>query len=130
MSPSPADALTVKIYADGADVDGMLDLAREPHIRGFTTNPTLLRKAGVRDYAAFALRVLEEITDRPISFEIFADEPAEMRRQALEIAAWGPNVYVKVPVTTTGGRSMADLVRDLSHFGVLVNVTALMTLDQ
>jgi len=122
--------LRVKIFADGADLDGILNLAGRPWIKGFTTNPTLMRKAGITDYAGFAREVLELITDRPISFEVFADDPAEMRRQAHEIASWGPNVYVKMPVTTTAGTPTLGLVRDLAADGVQVNVTALMTARQ
>src|SRR5690348_9778278 len=100
--PSLAD-LRVKIFADGADLDGMLDMYRNPLIKGFTTNPTLMRKAGVTDYRAFARDVLAAIPDRPISFEVLADDATEMERQAREIASWGPNVYVKIPVTNTAG---------------------------
>jgi transaldolase len=120
----------VKIFADGADVDGLLRLAADPRIQGFTTNPTLMRKAGITDYAAFARAVLERLTDRPISFEVFTDEVEEMRAQALEIASWGTNVYVKIPVTNTRGESTAELVRELSRHGVRINVTALMTIAQ
>jgi transaldolase len=122
--------MTTKIFADGADLESLLRLAEQPHIRGFTTNPTLMRKAGVSDYASFARSVLERITDRPISFEVFSDDADGMRRQAREIASWGPNVYVKIPVTNTRGLPMTDLVRELSESGVQVNVTALMTLPQ
>jgi len=122
--------MTTKIYADGADLDGLLRLAEQPHIKGFTTNPTLMRKAGVSDYAAFAHEVLERITDRPISFEVFSDDAEGMRAQALEIAGWGPNVYVKIPVTNTRRQPMTALVRELSAAGVQVNVTALMTVRQ
>jgi transaldolase len=122
--------LSVRIFADGADVDGMLALYRQPYIKGFTTNPTLMRKAGVLDYRAFAQQVLAAIPDRPISFEVFSDEFDEMERQAREIAQWGSNVYVKVPVTNTKREPSYDLVRRLSRDGVKVNVTALMTLDQ
>ncbi|HEY4094416.1 MAG TPA: transaldolase [Baekduia sp.] len=121
---------TTKIFADGADLDGILRLAEDPMISGFTTNPTLMWKAGLTDYADFAERLLEQIRDKPISFEVFADDDAEMRRQALKLAAWGPNVYVKIPVTTTGGTSTATLVRELSEDGVQVNVTALFTTAQ
>lgn len=124
------DALTTKIFADGADLDGLLRLADEPYISGFTTNPTLMRKAGISDYEAFAREVLEHITDRPISFEVFSDEVDEMRVQALQIASWGPNVYVKVPVTNTRGEWTDDLVRELTTDGVQLNVTALMTAEQ
>ena len=121
---------TTKIFADGADLDGILRLAEDPMISGFTTNPTLMWKAGLTDYADFAERLLEQIRDKPISFEVFADDDAEMRRQARKLAAWGPNVYVKIPVTTTGGTSTATLVRELSEDGVQVNVTALFTTAQ
>src|SRR5258708_549985 len=124
------DELSVKIFADGADLAGMLELYGKPYIKGFTTNPTLMRKAGISDYPAFARQVLEAIPDRPISFEVFSDEFGEMERQAREIARWGDNVYVKVPVTNTRREPAYDLVRRLSNDGVKVNVTALMTLDQ
>lgn len=120
----------LKIFADGADLDGLLALADTPWITGFTTNPTLMRKAGITDYPRFAREVLARITDRPISFEVFADDLPGIRDQAREIASWGPNVYVKVPVTTTTGVSTADVTRELSADGVQVNVTALMTLAQ
>ncbi len=122
--------LKVKIFADGADLDSLLALAANPWIEGFTTNPTLMRKAGLTDYPGFAREVLRQITDRPISFEVFADDLALIRDQALEIASWGPNVYVKIPITTTTGESTAEVTRDLSRQGVQVNVTALMTLRQ
>jgi transaldolase len=122
--------LDVKIFADGADLDAILALAADTRISGFTTNPTLMWKAGLTDYADFAKRLLERITTHPISFEVFADDEQEIRRQALKIAAWGDNVYVKVPVTTTDGTSMAPLVRELSEAGVKVNVTALFTTAQ
>ena len=123
-------SLRTKIFADGADLDGLLRLAAEPHISGFTTNPTLMHKAGISDYAAFAHEVLGHITDRPISFEVFTDDITEMRAQALEIASWGPNVYVKIPVTNTRGEWTDALVRELSQEGVQLNVTALMTVAQ
>ena len=121
------ESIRTKIFADGADLDQILKLADDPRIQGFTTNPTLMWKAGLTDYADFAQRLLEQISRKPISFEVFADDEAEMRRQATMIAGWGPNVYVKIPVTTTSGESMAALVRELSEAGVKVNVTALMT---
>ena len=124
------DRISTKIFADGADLDGILRLAEDPMIKGFTTNPTLMWKAGLTDYADFAQRLLEQIRDKPISFEVFADDEAEMRRQAKQLASWGPNVYVKIPVTTTSGESMAPLVRELSEDGVQVNVTALFTTAQ
>jgi transaldolase len=122
--------LDVKIFADGADLDAILALAADTRISGFTTNPTLMWKAGLTDYEDFAKRLLERITVHPISFEVFADDEAEMRRQALKIATWGENVYVKIPVTTTEGTSMAPLVRELSESGVKVNCTALFTTGQ
>jgi transaldolase len=124
------DELSVKIFADGADLDAILALAADKRIAGFTTNPTLMWKAGLTDYEEFAKRLLERITTHPISFEVFADDAAEMRRQALLISSWGENVYVKIPVTTTHGDSMAPLVRELSESGVRVNVTALFTTAQ
>lgn len=124
------DKLDVKIFADGADLDGILGLAADKRIAGFTTNPTLMWKAGLTDYEEFARRLLERITVHPISFEVFADDADEMRRQARKIAQWGDNVYVKIPVTTTTGESMAPLVRELSEDGVKVNVTALFTTAQ
>ena len=124
------DDLAVKIFADGADLDAILALAQDHRISGFTTNPTLMWKAGLTDYADFAQRLLERITTHPISFEVFADDADEMRRQAHKIASWGPNVYVKIPVSTTSGESMAPLVRELSESGVQVNVTALFTTAQ
>lgn len=122
--------LSVKIFADGADLAGMLEMYCLPHIKGFTTNPTLMRKAGISNYAAFAQEVLRAIPDRPISFEVFSDESAEMERQAHLIASWGENVYVKIPVTNTRRRSTCDLVRRLAQSGVKLNVTALLSLGQ
>jgi transaldolase len=121
------DGLNVKIFADGADLDAILALAADPRVTGFTTNPTLMWKAGLTDYEEFAKRLLERITTHPISFEVFADDADEMRRQARMIGAWGENVYVKIPVSTTAGQSMAPLVRELSEDGVQVNVTAVFT---
>jgi transaldolase len=129
MNPT-VDALKVKLFADGADLTGMMEMARDPRIRGFTTNPTLMRKAGVADYRSFALEVLRAIPDRPVSFEVFADDFAEMERQAEEIASWGRNVNVKIPVTTTQGEFSGPVIRRLSAAGVTLNVTALMTLKQ
>jgi transaldolase len=124
------DNLKVRIFADGADREEMLDLYRNPRISGFTTNPTLMRKAGITDYAIFAQEILAEITDRPISFEVFTDEFGEMESQAREIAGWGDNVYVKIPVSNTRGEMAYELVNKLSQAGVKVNVTAMMTLAQ
>ena len=127
---SVVDDLNVKIFADGADLDAILALAADKRIAGFTTNPTLMWKAGLTDYEEFAKRLLERITTHPISFEVFADDAAEMRRQAQLISRWGDNVYVKIPVSSTAGESMAPLVRELSEGGVKVNVTALFTTAQ
>ncbi len=122
--------LKVKIFADGADRAGMLELYRNPVITGFTTNPTLMRNAGITDYEAFARDILAAIPDRPISLEVFSDDFAEMEVQARRIASWGENVYVKIPVTNTQGESSIGLVRALAKAGVKQNVTALMTLGQ
>ena len=122
--------LSIKIFADGADKAGMIELYRNPLIKGFTTNPTLMRKAGVSDYGAFAHEIIAAIPDRPISFEVLSDEFDEMERQALEISSWGENVYVKIPITNTRGQSSCDLVRKLARAGVKLNMTAMMTLDQ
>jgi transaldolase len=125
-----ADALRIKIFADGADRASILELYRDPAIKGFTTNPTLMRKAGVSDYAGFARDVLAVVKDRPISFEVFSDEFAEMERHAMKIAGWGENVYVKIPVTNTRQESSAGLIRKLARDGVKVNATALLTVEQ
>jgi transaldolase len=122
--------LKVKLFSDGADKAGMLESYANPLISGFTTNPTLMRKAGITDYAAFARDILQAIPDRPISLEVFADEFDEMERQARQIATWGKNVYVKIPVTNTRREPSLDLICRLSHAGIKVNVTALLTLDQ
>ncbi len=122
--------LKVKIFADGADKKQMLALYDNPLIQGFTTNPTLMRKAGITDYESFARDVLDLIRDRPISFEVFADEFAEMERQAYRIASWGDNVYVKIPVTNTRREPATGLIAKLTATGVKLNVTALLTLDQ
>jgi len=122
--------LKVKIFADGADKTGMLEMYRNPLIKGFTTNPSLMRKAGVNDYAAFAHDLLKCIPDRPLSFEVFSDDIAEMERQALKISKWGSNVYTKIPITNTRGEPCVGLVRRLSQAGVKLNVTAMLCLDQ
>jgi transaldolase len=122
--------LKIKIFADGADLDGIRTMYANPLIKGFTTNPTLMRMAGIEDYEFFAKSVLEVVTDRPVSFEVFADELSEMEAQARVIASWGPNVNVKIPVTNTKGEFSGDLIRRLSGSGVILNVTAIMTLDQ
>ena len=122
--------LRVKIFADGADRAGMLEMAAKPWVAGLTTNPTLMRKAGITDYRAFARDILLAIPEKPISFEVFSDDFREMEEQALEIASWGDNVYVKIPVTNTLGESACPLIRRLARAGVKQNVTALMTLRQ
>jgi transaldolase len=124
------DQLAVKIFADGADVASMLDLYRQPYIKGFTTNPTLMRRAGVVNYREFARRILDAIPDRPISFEVLADDFPEMERQARQIATWGENVYVKIPVTTTRREPSFDLIHRLSHGGLKINVTAVLSIAQ
>lgn len=122
--------LKVKIYADGADRAGILELYKNPVITGFTTNPTLMAKAGVTDYRAFAKDILTVITDRSISFEVFSDDINDMERQAQEIKTWGSNVYVKIPITNTKGESCCPLVKKLTNSGVQLNVTALTTIEQ
>jgi transaldolase len=122
--------LKVKLFADGADLAGIKEMAANLAIKGFTTNPTLMRKAGVSDYKAFALQALQVVGGRPISFEVFADEFGEMGKQAHEIAAWGKNIYVKIPVTNTKGEFSGPLVERLTRAGIQVNVTALTTVDQ
>jgi len=124
------DQLKVKIFADGADKAGMLEMYAKPFIKGMTTNPTLMKTAGISDYRAFAEDILQAIPDRPISFEVLADDFQEMKRQALEIASWGENVYVKIPVTNTKCQSSCELVHMLAGQKVKMNVTALMTLRQ
>jgi transaldolase len=122
--------LRIKVFADGADLDSILELAADPTIRGFTTNPTLMRKAGVEDYEGFARKVLDHVTDRPISFEVCADDFEEMRRQAHRLSSWGTNVYVKIPVTNTEGTSSSSLIADLTADGIHLNVTGILTLAQ
>jgi transaldolase len=122
--------LNVKIFADGAEKAGMLEMYAKPYIKGFTTNPTLMHKVGLTDYRAFARDIVSVIPDRPISFEVFSDEFQEMERQAREIATWGNNVYVKIPVTNTRREPAYDLVRRLANEGVKLNITAIMTIDQ
>lgn len=122
--------LKVKIFADGADISVIEELSVNPLIKGFTTNPTLMRKANIRDYRSFALEVLGIVSSRPVSFEVFSDDFCEMEQQALEIASWGKNVYVKIPVTNTLGEFSGPLIARLSEAGVQLNVTALMTVCQ
>jgi transaldolase len=122
--------LGIKIFADGADLESMIAMAANPLIKGFTTNPSLMRKAGVTDYEAFACQVVEAIPSRPVSFEVFADEFAEMEKQALRISSWGGNVYVKIPVTNTRREFAGPLIERLSRAGIKLNITAVMTPDQ
>jgi len=127
---STLNELKVKIFADGADKAGMLQLNANPLIQGMTTNPTLMRKAGLADFEAFARDILQSITVKPISLEVFSDEFPEMRRQALKINGWAKNVYVKIPITNTRGESSLSLVRELTREGVKINVTAMLTQEQ
>jgi len=129
MSKSLKD-LKIHLYADGADKAGILDLYSKPYIRGLTTNPTLMKKAGIRDYEAFSKDILSTVTEKPISLEVFSDEFPEMRRQAVKIASWGSNVYVKIPITNSRGESSLPLIRELAAQGVRLNVTAILTLRQ
>jgi len=122
--------LKIKIFADGADKAGILDLYAKPYIQGLTTNPTLMNKAGIKDYEAFARDILQSVTAKPISLEVFADDFPEMRRQALKIASWGANVYVKIPITNSRGESAVSLIRELSAERVQLNLTALLTVEQ
>lgn len=122
--------LSIKTFADGADIEEMLEWSKNPLVKGFTTNPTLMRKSGVDDYEAFAKQALGLIPDLPLSLEVFADDFEEMERQALKLQAWGSNVFVKVPITNTKGESSLPLIRRLSHAGVQLNITAMMTVEQ
>lgn len=122
--------MTIKIFSDGADRDSILEMAQNPIISGFTTNPTLMRRAGVKNYERFARVILESITDRPISFEVFSDEFEEMKQQAKLISSWGKNVFVKIPITNTKGESSLPLVKSLGADGVQMNITAVLTLNQ
>jgi transaldolase len=123
-------ALKIKIFADGADIDGILELAANPLVKGFTTNPTLMHRAGVVDYERFAREVLEVVREVPVSFEVIADSFDDMVRQARKIARWGDNVYVKIPITNTSAESSIGVIRDLTFDGLKLNVTALTTLEQ
>lgn len=122
--------LNVKIFADGADKAGMLEMYAKPYIRGLTTNPTLMKKAGIADYRAFCKDILTHIKDKPLSFEVFSDDFSQMERQAMEIASWGENVYVKIPVTNTKRETCYKLVKMLADRRIKINVTAIMTLTQ
>ena len=127
---SVLDNLKVKIYADGAERDGMLEMYAKPYIQGFTTNPTLMKKAGIKDYEAFAKDILSTIKEKPISFEVFSDDFDEMEKQAMKITSWADNVYVKIPVTNTKKESSKELIKRLVEKKVKLNITAIMTLDQ
>jgi len=122
--------MNVKLFADGADKNGMLEMYKNPYINGFTTNPTLMKIAGITDYVSFSKEILTEIRDKPVSFEVFADELDDMERQALEIASWAENVYVKIPVTNTKNESTGNLIKSLSDKGVKLNVTAIFSIEQ
>lgn len=124
------DNLKIKIFADGADLNSIKKLNEKKYIKGFTTNPSLMRKAGIKDYKSFAKEILREINDKPISFEVFSDEIEEMKKQAEEIATWGSNVNVKIPVTNTKKYSTAELIKSLSSKGIICNITALFTNKQ
>ena len=124
------DSLRVKLFADGADLEGMKDMASKPYISGLTTNPTLMKKAGISNYAQFAKEALSEIQSKPISFEVFSDELEEMMLQGQKIASWGQNVYVKVPITNTRGESTKPVIKFLTENGIKVNITAIMTTEQ
>ena len=129
MKNSPP-SLNVKLFADGADMDGIMEMYANPMIKGFTTNPTLMNKVGIKDYEEFGRKVLAAVPDRPVSLEVFADEFDEMEAQALEIATWGSNVNIKIPVTNTRGESSAPLIKKLSNNGVTLNITAILTIEQ
>jgi len=122
--------LTIKLFADGADMDSILALHKDPNIKGFTTNPTLMNKAGIKDYEGFSRSLLARVPDRPISLEVFADDMESMAVQARKIASWGKNVNVKIPITNTRGVTTAPLIHELSKEGIVLNITALMTLEQ
>jgi len=122
--------LKIKLFADGADLDTMIMMANLEYIQGLTTNPTLMRKAGIADYKSFSRQVLKEITNKPISFEVFSDDYEEMKRQAMEIASWGDNVYVKIPITTSTGSPTTDVIEYLVGKSVKLNVTAILTPEQ
>jgi transaldolase len=124
------NSLKIQIYADGADKAGILDLYAKPYIKGLTTNPSLMMKAGIKDYEAFARDILRTVTAKPISLEVFSDELSEMKRQALKLAAWGKNVYVKIPVTNSRGEPSLPLIRELAAQQVQLNITAILTLAQ
>ena len=124
---STRENLKIKLFADGANLQGMIDMASKPYIAGLTTNPTLMNKAGISDYVKFAHQVIKEIPNKPISFEVFSDDLEEMRIQSEKISSWGQNVYVKIPITNTQGLSTTPLIKHLTDLGIKVNVTAIMT---
>ena len=125
-----ASDLNIHVFADGAEISGIVEMAKNPLIKGFTTNPTLMRKAGISDYERFARELLSKITSHPVSLEVFADDFSEMRRQAVLIAGWGKNVNVKIPITNTKSESALPLIAELVKTGIVVNVTAVMTIQQ
>jgi transaldolase len=129
MTQSPF-ANKVKIYSDGADKAAMLEMAKNPLIKGLTTNPSLMKKAGITDYKSFCLDILTHIKDKPLSFEVFTDDIKDMKRQAMEIKTWGENVYVKIPITNSEGQSTIPLIKELTQAGVKLNVTAILTMQQ
>src|ERR1041385_2466352 len=122
--------LKVQLYADGADKAGILDLYAKPYIKGLTTNPSLMKKAGVKDYESFAKEILQTVTAKPISLEVFTDDITDMKRQAMKINSWAKNVYTKIPITNSKGESCLPLIKELGKEGVKLNVTAILTLDQ
>lgn len=124
------DTLKIQIYADGADKTGILDLYAKPYIKGLTTNPSLMKKAGIHNYESFAKEILQTVTAKPISLEVFSDDYSEMKRQALKLAGWGKNVYVKIPITNSRGESSIPLIKDLAQQKVQLNITAILTLGQ
>ena len=130
MTTPSVDQLKIKIFADGADLKSIRESAANPLVKGFTTNPSLMRQAGVADYRAFARDVLKAVPDRPVSFEVFADDFPSMEQQAQEIASWGNNIYVKIPVSNTKGEFTGPLIASLSHAGVKLNITAIFTVEQ
>ena len=123
-------SLKIKLFADGADIKNIIKMNAEQYIKGLTTNPTLMRKAGITNYKAFALEVLSEVTEKPISFEVFSDDLNQMKLQGAEIGSWGENVYVKIPITTTSGKSTAPVIEYLTSRDIKVNITALMSVQQ
>jgi transaldolase len=129
MEPT-RDLLKVKLFADGADLTSMIEMASKPYISGLTTNPTLMKKAGISNYVNFAKEVLREIPNKPVSFEVFADDLSEIQTQAEKIASWGENVFVKIPITNTKGDSTSSVIENLTNKDIKVNVTALMTSAQ